>query len=193
MSVAVAVDRRLAGVIVLADRIRRDARSVIEDFRSAGVRRIVLASGDRKEVAEAVGAALGVDQSLGELVPEEKLAVVVRERANGPVMMVGDGVNDAPALAAADVGVAIAARGGAASSEAAGVVVLVEELAPLARAVRIAQRTRRIAVQSVIAGLGLSLAAMVAAAFGYLPPVYGALLQEGIDVAVILNALRALR
>jgi P-type E1-E2 ATPase len=140
-----------------------------------------------------VGKSLGVDMVLGELDPEGKVAVIKQEAANGPIMMVGDGVNDAPALAAADVGVAMGARGTAASSEAAGVVLLVDELAPLAKAITISKRTRRIALQSVFAGLGLSILAMIAAAFGYLSPVQGALLQELIDVAVILNALRALR
>ena len=140
-----------------------------------------------------MGTDLGLDESLGDLTPPDKLAIVAREAKSGVVMMIGDGVNDAPALAAADVGVAMAARGAAASSEAAGVVILVDGLAPLAEAVRIARRTRSIALQSVYAGLGLSLAGMLAAAAGYLPPLQGALFQEAIDVAVILNALRALR
>ncbi|WP_421761513.1 heavy metal translocating P-type ATPase [Devosia sp.] len=193
MSVTVAVGGALAGVIVLEDRIRDDAHEVLAGLRAAGVDRIVLASGDRRDIAAAIGAELGVDLVEAELTPEGKVAVIQREAKAGAVMMVGDGVNDAPALAAADVGVAMGARGTAASSEAAGVVLLVDELAPLARAIVIAKRTRAIALQSVFAGLGLSVAAMIAAAFGFLPPVQGALLQEAIDVAVILNALRALR
>lgn len=150
------------------------------------------ASGDRSDIASTIGKSLGVDLALGQLTPTDKVAVVRREGANGPVKMIGDGVNDAPALAAADVGVAMGARGVAASSEASGVVLLVDALAPLAKAVVIAKRTRVIALQSIFVGLGLLIAAMIAAAFGFLPPVQGALLQEFIDVAVILNALRAL-
>ena len=127
-----------------------------------------------------------------DLDPAGKTRIVTAERANGPVMMVGDGVNDAPALAAADLGVALGARGAAAAAEAADVVVLVDSLAPLAQAIRIARRARAIALQSVAAGLGLSLAGMAAAAAGHLTPLHGALLQEAIDIAVILNALRAL-
>ncbi|HTN60878.1 MAG TPA: HAD-IC family P-type ATPase, partial [Devosia sp.] len=193
MTVAVAVDGALAGVIVLQDRVRADAGGTLVALRQAGVERIVLASGDKHAIALAVGEQLGVDLILGNLTPEDKVQAVRAEAARGLVMMVGDGVNDAPALAAADVGVAMGARGTAASSEAAGVVVLVDALGPLAKAIVIAGRTRNIARQSVFAGLGLSVAAMLVAAFGYLPPVQGALLQEAIDVAVILNALRALR
>jgi heavy metal translocating P-type ATPase len=192
-TVAVSIDNRLAGTIVLADVVRHDAKDALAKMRRAGINRIILASGDRAAIAESIGAQLAVDESLGDLTPADKLAIVAREAKAATVMMIGDGVNDAPALAAADVGVALAARGAAASSEAAGVVVLVDGLAPLAEAVRIAQRTRVIALQSVFVGLGLSLAAMLVAAAGYLPPLQGALLQEAIDVAVILNALRALR
>jgi heavy metal translocating P-type ATPase len=193
MTVVVSVDGKLAGVIVLADRVRKDAAEVIEELRQSGVSRIVLASGDRLDIARDVGASLGVDLVLGDLSPDAKVAAVSAEHCNGPVMMVGDGVNDAPALAAADVGVAMGAHGTASSSEVAGVVLLIDELRPLAKAMAIARRSRNIAFQSVIAGLGLSLGAMAAAAFGYLPPVQGALFQEIIDVAVILNALRALK
>lgn len=193
MTVAVAVDGKLAGVIILEDRVRDDAGAMLKALRQAGIRRIVLASGDKLDIARSVGEQIGADLTLGDLSPQDKVAVVRAEAVAGPVMMVGDGVNDAPALAAADVGVAMGARGTAASSEAAGVVVLVDELKPLAAAIAVAGRTRVIALQSVFAGLGLSVAAMIAAALGYLPPVQGALLQEAIDVAVILNALRALR
>jgi heavy metal translocating P-type ATPase len=192
-TIAVAIDGQVAGVIVLEDPIRHDAAALLSALRGSGIRRVVLASGDRAEIAEAVGSALGVDRIQGELKPHEKVALVTEEQARAPVMMVGDGINDAPALAAADVGVALGARGAAASSEAAGVVLLVDQIAPLAKALAMAKRTRRIALQSVYAGLGLSMGGMLFAAFGYLQPVEGALLQEAIDITVILNALRALR
>ena len=157
-----------------------------------GIQRIVLATGDRREVAEAVAAGLGIDTVRSELTPDQKVLVVLTERKNGPVMMVGDGVNDAPALAAADIGVAMGARGTAASAEAADVVLLVDHLDRIVPGIHIARRSRLIALESVSVGIGLSLLGMGAAALGYLKPVQGALLQEAIDVAVILNALRAL-
>ena len=192
VTVAVAVDGRMAGLLVLADEIRREAPEALDRFRRAGVKRIVLASGDRRDVTEAIGKRLDVDVVRGELVPIDKVNMVIAERETGTVMMVGDGVNDAPALAAADIGVAMGVTGSPASAEAADAVLLVDRLDALAEAMAIARRARRIALESVFAGLGLSFAAMIAAAFGYLPPVAGALTQEVIDVAVILNALRAL-
>ena len=135
---------------------------------------------------------LGFDAVRADLAPEEKVAVVLDERRHGPVMMIGDGVNDAPALAAADVGVAMGARGAAASAEAADVVLLVDRLDRILPGLAIARRSRGIALESVVVGLGLSILGMLAAAVGWITPVQGALLQEAIDVAVILNALRAL-
>lgn len=191
--VAVGVDGAVVGIIALADRVRPDAPAMLSAFRLAGIERVVLASGDREDVVEAIGRQLGIAQAFGELGPAAKVEVVRKERERAPVMMVGDGVNDAPALASADVGVAMGARGSAASSESADIVLLVDRLDNLTKAVRVAHRTRRIALESVVAGLGLSVVAMIVAALGYLPPVAGALTQEAIDIAVILNALRALR
>jgi heavy metal translocating P-type ATPase len=191
-AVSVAIDGVVAGTIILADQVRAEAIGVLQRLRSAGIEKIVLASGDRMEVAAHVGSILGIEQVLGEQTPASKVEAVAAARSFGAVMMVGDGINDAPALAAADVGVALGARGAAASSEAASVVLLVDRLDPLVNALVVARRTVAIARESVIAGLGLSVAGMIAAAFGYLPPLHGALLQEVIDVAVILNALRVL-
>jgi P-type E1-E2 ATPase len=191
--VAVAVDDQLAGLLVLADSPREGAADFLSGIRRRGIGRILLATGDRRAVAEAVTKGLGLDEVHAELTPDQKVLLVLSERKNGPVMMVGDGVNDAPALAAADVGVAMGARGAAASAEAADVVLLVDDLGRLLAGLEVAVRSRRIALQSVAAGIGLSVAGMIAAALGYLTPVQGSLLQETIDVAVILNALRALR
>ena len=190
--VAVAVDGVHAGDIILADELRAGTEALLRNLRHLGLTRIVLATGDRNEVARAVTAGLDIDSVRAELTPDQKVLVVLSERKNGPVMMAGDGVNDAPALAAADVGVAMGARGTAASAEAADVVLLVDQVDRIVPAIEIARRSRRIALQSVVAGMGLSVAGMVAAAFGYLTPVEGAIFQEVIDIAVILNALRAL-
>ena len=190
---AVAVDGKLMGILILSDELRAGTAELLTSLRASGIERIVLATGDRHEVAKSVAAGLGLDAVRAELTPDQKVLLVVSERKNGPVMMIGDGVNDAPALAAADVGVAMGARGTAASAEAADVVLLVDQLDRVLPALEIAHRSRRIALQSVIIGIGLSMVAMAVAALGYLPPVEGALLQEIIDVAVIFNALRALR
>jgi soluble P-type ATPase len=161
-------------------------------LRRAGVARVVMVTGDRTDAAETIGAGLDLDAVLAERVPSDKVDAVATERRVGTTLMVGDGINDAPALAAADVGIAMGSRGASASSEAAGVVILVDRLDRVADAVVIAKRARAIALQSIIAGMSLSGVAMGFAAFGFLSPVAGALIQEGIDIAVILNALRAL-
>ncbi len=191
--VAVAVDGRAAGLLVLTDRLRSGAAELIKGLRQTGIERIVLATGDRRDVADEVTTGLDLDAVHADLTPDRKIAVVQAERRHGPVMMIGDGLNDAPALAAADLGVAMGAKGAAASAEAADVVLLVDQLDRILGAVQAARRSRRIALQSVYAGIGLSVVGMVVAALGYLTPVEGALIQEAIDVAVILNALRALR
>lgn len=191
--VALAIDGRMAGYITMADALRSGTAELIANLRRVGIGRILLATGDRQAVAEAVTAGLGLDAVCSDLSPDQKVRLILSERESGTVMMVGDGVNDAPALAAADIGVAMGARGAAASAEAADVVLLVDHLDRLLPGIEIAQSARRIAMESVIAGIGMSVAGMIAAALGYLSPVQGAVLQEIIDVAVILNALRALR
>ncbi len=190
--VSLAVNGKLMGHLVMADALRTGTADLMAGLRNMGIGRILLATGDRRAVAEAVTEGLGLDALRADLTPDQKVLLVLSEHKNGPVMMVGDGVNDAPALAAADVGVAMGARGAAASAEAADVVLLVDDLDRLLAGVEVAQRSRRIAIESVVAGIGMSILGMIAAAFGYLTPVQGALLQELIDVAVILNALRAL-
>ncbi len=194
--VLVAVDGHLAGVIVMADEVRPDAAPIVARLRAEGIRHVAMVTGDRRSVAERVGRELGVDRVYAELTPEGKLEIVRRLRADrglSPVVMVGDGVNDAPALAIADVGIAMGAAGATVSSQTADAVVTVDRIDRVADAIHAGRRALRIARESVLAGMGLSLAAMLVAAAGYLPPVAGALLQEAIDLAVILNALRALR
>lgn len=189
---AVALDGLDAGRIFFADRLREDAVETLTTLRRSGIERIVLLTGDQEAVATRIAADLDVDAVIAEATPAQKVATVTAEKKDGRTMMVGDGVNDAPALAAADIGVALGARGAAAASEAADMVVLVDRIDRVADAVLIARRTRAIALQGVFVGIGLSTLGMVAAAFGYLTPLAGALFQEAIDVAVVLNALRAL-
>jgi P-type E1-E2 ATPase len=191
--VCVAAGKSFIGWLIFSDRLRPDAAGTLHRLRRAGVSRIVLASGDDRTVVGEIGRAVGADAAHGGLKPAEKVEIVKAERKHGTVLMAGDGVNDAPALAAADVSLAMGAAGSPASAEAADAVLLVDRFDRIADGVEIAQRSRQIALQSVFVGLGLSVAAMIAAALGHLPPVNGAIVQEAIDVAVIANALRALR
>jgi heavy metal translocating P-type ATPase len=192
--VYVAADGEVIGTLLLDDPIRPETPRVIRSLRRAGVRRTVMVTGDHYGVADMVGAAIGVDAVLAERTPADKVDAVTDEQAEagGILVMVGDGLNDAPALAAADVGVAMGARGATASSEAADVVITVDRLDRLPEALQISRRARTIALQSVAIGMSLSIIAMLVATTGVLPPVFGAMLQEAIDVIVILNALRAL-
>ena len=194
--VLVGVDGEFEGVIVMGDRLRPGADGLVADLRRVGVTNVALVSGDRAEVAEQVARAVGIDEIYSEQQPEDKLDLVRTMRdlpGRTNIVMVGDGINDAPALALADVGIAMAGRGATISSETADAVITVDALDRIALSISIGRRSLHIARQSVVLGLGISGAAMMVAAFGYLPPVWGALLQEVIDVAVILNALRALR
>ena len=191
----VIVDGEPVGMVLFTDELRTDTSAALRALRRAGVDRVVMVTGDRLEVAEPIGTSLGIDQVFADRTPAEKLDVVRAESStrSGITVMVGDGVNDAPALAAADLGVAMGARGATASSEAADVVLIVDRLDRLATGVVIADRARAIARQSVQLGMGLSLLGMLAAAIGLLAPVGAAVTQEVIDVLAISMALRALR
>ena len=193
LSIFVSVNGRTIGALLLADELRRETPHAVQSLRAAGVARIVMVTGDRADAAETIGAGLDLDAVLSDRVPSDKVDAVATERRLHPTLMVGDGINDAPALAAADVGIALGARGASASSEAADVVILVDRLDRVSEAVAIARRAHRIALESIASGMALSGIAMAAAALGWLTPIAGAITQEVIDVAVILNALRALR
>lgn len=192
LSVYLAVDGELVGLVLLADAVREETPRALAALRAIGISRLVMVTGDDSATGRQVADALQLDGVLSDCDPGQKVAAVAAEEARRPAMMIGDGINDAPALAAARVGIAMGARGATASSEAADVVVLVDNLERVAEAYAIARHTRAIAMQSIVVGLVLSGLAMLVAAFGHIPPVAGALLQEGIDIAVILNALRAL-
>jgi P-type E1-E2 ATPase len=192
----VGVDRALVAELAFADPPRDDALDTVQRLHASGVVQVVMLTGDRVEIAQPIGSRLGVDRVYADRTPEGKLAVVEALRGTpglAPVVMVGDGINDAPALALADVGIAMGSEAATASSETADAVILVDRIGRVADALAIGRRSLRIARQSVLIGIGLSFAAMLAASLGLLAPLGGALLQEGIDVAVIANALRALR
>ncbi|RDI34315.1 heavy metal translocating P-type ATPase [Lentzea flaviverrucosa] len=188
----VQADDEFVGALLLRDPLRREAGRTVRRLRAAGLRRIVMLTGDRPAVAQDVAGMLGLDDVVARCTPEDKVARVREERSGGVTIMVGDGINDAPALAAADVGVALGNRGSAAAAQAADAVILDDRIDRLADGVEIAANAKRIAVQSAAAGMGLALVAMGFAAFGLLPAIGGALVQEAIDVAVILYSLRAL-
>ena len=187
----VAIDGRVAGSIAFTDRLRHQVPALMVRLGLLGVTETVMLTGDREEPAEAIAAQAGIRTVRANLRPADKVAAV-RELAEryGNVVMVGDGINDAPALAAATVGVAMGAHGTAVSAAAADVVLLVDDIGRLADAMAISRRMRRIALQSIGVGLGVSFVLMILASLGYIAPAAGAVMQEALDAAVILNALR---
>lgn len=189
----IAIDGVMAGAVLFTDRLRLESPRALRLLRQAGIQRIVMLTGDRSDAAQSIGMAVGVDEVRAGLSPAGKVEAIAQGKSNGTSLMVGDGINDAPALAAADVGIALGAAGASASSEAAGVVLLADRLDRVPEALRIARRSRAIAVQGVVVGIGLSLVAMLLAVSGHLPALVGAIVQEVIDLVVIANALRALR
>lgn len=191
LAVYVAVDGRFGGTILLSDRVRENARPTIDRLLSLGVERILMLTGDADATARHVGGGLEIGDIQAGLLPEDKVRIVqsIKER---PVIMVGDGVNDAPVLAVADVGIAMGARGATAASESADVIITVDDVSKTATAMAIAQRTMQVALQSIWLGIALSVGLMLFAAFGFLPAILGAALQEVVDLATIVNASRAL-
>ena len=191
LAVYVAVDGVFAGSVILRDELRDDAHDTLARLAHLGIRHTLMLTGDATATAQHVATALGVTDVKAECLPADKVAAVAA-LTDRPVMMVGDGVNDAPVLAAADVGVAMGARGSTAASESADVVIMRDELSRVARAIDIGQATVRIARQSIWIGIAISSALMVLAVFGWIPAILGATFQELIDLVTILNALRAL-
>jgi P-type E1-E2 ATPase len=195
LMVAVERDDLLLGVIGLKDPIRLESRAMVSALRTAGVKHIALVTGDREETAQEVASSVGITEVFSKITAEGKLEIARKAQANatGSVVVVGDGINDAPALAAADVGVAMGARGASAASEAADVVIVEDSIDRLVHAIRIAKRSKRKALQAAGIGMGLALLGMIFGALGLISPSQGAFAQEFIDVIAILWALTALR
>ncbi|WP_082492624.1 heavy metal translocating P-type ATPase [Arthrobacter sp. Leaf69] len=191
LAIYVGVAGEFAGALVMSDPIRTEARRTLAELESMGVTRTVMLTGDALATAQHIAQGAGLTDVRAECLPPDKVEAV-RSLPLRPVMMVGDGVNDAPVLAVADVGIAMGARGSTAAGESADVVIILDDLSKVASAVRIGQRTVKVALQSIWIGIGLSVALMLAAAAGYVPAIAGALSQELVDLATILNALRAL-
>jgi heavy metal translocating P-type ATPase len=192
LSTYVAIDGQPAGAISFTDKLRPGVSEMIERLKKLGVEHTAMLTGDRTDHARIIAQQAHLDGYEANLLPEGKVESVKKlKNQYQPIVMVGDGINDAPALATATVGVAMGAHGTGISAEAADIVLLVDDVSRVADAVETGQRMLRVAKQSIYVGLGLSFALMVLAAFGLIPPAIGALFQEAIDVAVIVNGLRA--
>lgn len=189
-AVYVSVGGVLAGVITLKDELRPESAATIDSLRRLGIKEFMMVTGDNRNVAGAIAGELGITHVHAEALPADKLHVL-DESKHRPLAFVGDGVNDAPILTAADLGIALGARGVAAASESADIVIMPDDLSRVAVAFSIAKRTFRIARQSILVGIGLSIGLMAVFATGKFPPLAGAIIQEVVDVVVIVNALRA--
>ncbi|WP_431797975.1 heavy metal translocating P-type ATPase [Microbacterium kunmingense] len=188
----VAIDDRFAGALILADAVRPESAGVVQWLRGNGVERVTMLTGDAAPTARSIAGQVGITEVHAELLPPEKVHLAAGMRPR-PTLMVGDGVNDAPVLAASDVGVAMGARGATAAGDAADVVVVVDSLAKVVEAIAISRHTLRVALTAIWIGIALSIGLMLVAMTGVIPAVAGALIQEGVDLATILYALRALR
>ena len=186
----VAVDGKLAGAITFKDEIREESKSTIKRLTKLGVKNILMITGDNKATASAVAKKLGITHVHAQMLPSDKLRVL-EELKERPVVFVGDGVNDAPVLTVSDVGIALGARGSTAASQSADMVIMLDDISRVARAMEIAKRTFSIARQSILGGIALSVILMLIFATGKFPPLAGAIIQEVVDVLVIFNALRA--
>ncbi|GAB3035571.1 heavy metal translocating P-type ATPase [Parafrigoribacterium mesophilum] len=191
LAVYVAVDGVFAGTVILSDRIRSNAVATLAGLAALGIHHRLMLTGDAAATAGHVASQLGIDDVRADLLPADKV-LAIRGISVRPVIMVGDGVNDAPVLAAADVGIAMGAKGSTAASESADVVIMLDDLSRVTHAVGVARRTMHVAIQSIWLGIGMSVGLMLLGAFGFLPAIVGAALQEVVDLATILNALRAL-
>ncbi len=186
----VAVDGKLAGVITFDDEVRPESKSTLERLRRLGIKHTLMITGDNVVTAKKIAKQLGINDVYAEALPGEKLHTIEKLERR-PVVFVGDGVNDAPVLTAADVGIALGARGSTAASESADMVIMLDDISRVATAMAVAKRTFKIAKQSILAGIAISLGLMLMFATGKFPPLLGAVLQEVVDVVVIFNALRA--
>ncbi len=186
----VAIDGHLAGVISFKDEVREETKETLEHLKLMGIEHLLLVTGDNKATANEVAKKLGITDVVSECLPGDKILAIEKAKAK-PVAFVGDGVNDAPVLTASDVGIALGARGSTAASESADVVIMQDDLSRVAEGVAIAKRTFFIAKQSIMIGIGISIALMFIFSTGRFRPVYGAAIQELVDVTVIINALRA--
>jgi len=186
----IAIDGKLAGIISFEDALRKDASSTLERLKRLGIQERLMVTGDNKTTAQAIAKKLGIETVVSDALPADKLIAIDKAQYK-PIGFVGDGVNDAPVLTAADVGIALGARGSTAASESADVVIMLDSLEQVAVGVDVSQRTIRIAKQSIMTGIALSTILMFIFATGKFPPIYGAAIQELVDVVVIIYALRA--